>query len=175
VTENDRVSALLASELSYRWILLRMLEYCYQPRGYLAVQEYTLGLLNERVGIHTPDVLIKWLEDCGGLERIQIEGTGKWRTTLAGARAIDQFSRGLPLQHLLSTQPEYRQVYVEILKFCSQPRKRAEIEESLAGNITIQSSRLHPAYFIQELENHGGLEWSGQHWRTTPTAEGATE
>jgi hypothetical protein len=175
MTESDSVSALLTSQFTYRWILLRMLEYCSQPRSYLAMQECVLGLLKYKVGIHTPDVLLMWLEESGGLSLIQIDGEGKWQTTPAGTSAMDHFSLGQPLRDLISRQPEYHQVYLDILKFCSQPRKRSEIEKLLAGDVTIQHSRLHPAYFISGLENHGGLEWTGGHWVTTQAAKGVFE
>ena len=175
MTESDRVSALLASQLTYRWILLRMLEYCSQPRSHLAMQEYVRGLLKDKIGSHPPDVLLMWLEESGGLCRIQIDGEGKWQTTPAGTSAMEHFSKGQPLRDLLSTQPEYHQVYLDILKFCLQPRKRSEIEKSLTGEATLQRSRLFPAYFISELENHGGLEWIGGHWVTTQAAKGVFE
>jgi hypothetical protein len=172
MTENNRVSGLLASEPGYRWTLLKMLEYCAEPRSFLEVQEFVLGLLKGKVGIYTPDVLLQWLEETGGLEQSQIDGEGRWLTTPAGVEAIEAFGQGQPLRTLLTSQPEYSKVYLEILEFCSQPRRRQEIEEEIAGDSTIQSSRLHPAYFIDQLEKHGGLEWRGNRWQTTPDGKG---
>ncbi len=172
MTENNRVSALLASEPAHRWMLLKALEFCTEPRGFPEVREAVQSLLNEKVVVYSPDVLLQWLEESGGLELVQINEENKWLTTPAGTEAIEAFGRGLPLRILLSSQPEYRQVYLKILEFCSLPRKRQEIEEELAGEATIQRSRLHPAYFVDQLEKHGGLEWSEKRWRTTPDGKG---
>jgi hypothetical protein len=170
--ENTSLFRLLDSEISYRWTLLKILGYCGQPRSYLAVQEFVTGLLKEKAGIHTTDVLLKWLEETFGMERIQVEGQGMWQTTSAGAEALEQFSQDLLLHQLLSKQSEYRDVFLEILNFCKQPRNREEIEGVLAGNEILKREQILPAYFISELEKNGGLEWVEKRWHTTPDGKG---
>ena len=172
MTEKTPLSRLLDSELSYRWILLKILEYCVQPRSYLVVQEFVTDLLKEKAGIHTTEVLLKWLEESFGMQRIQVEGQGMWQTTSAGAKAVERFSQGLPLQQLLMEQLTFRDVFLEILYFCKQPRNREEIEGVLAGNEILKREQILPAYFISELEKNGGLEWVEKRWRTTPDGKG---
>ncbi len=175
MSETSPLSKLLASELQYRWILFRFLEFCEQPKTYLSVQEMALEHLKGKVVIHQPDVFLKWLEDAGGIERIKTEDGGQWATTAAGKEILAQFGPSRLLLNLLDANPDHRLIYLHILKFSLTPRKRVEIEESLKDHPILLRDRLHPAYFIQELERSGGLEWGGGHWVTTQAGKGVLE
>lgn len=172
MTDSNRVVALLDSEVANRWVMLEMLKFCTQPRRYPDIQDFTSRILEKKVGIHTPDVLLNWLDERGGLERVQIEDEAMWRITPAGIQAVEYYGQGQPLQKLISNHPEFREIYLKILEMCKQPCKREELEKALAEEPTLQRSRLHPAFFINELEKHGGLEWVDRHWLTTPDGKG---
>ncbi|MEM2369888.1 MAG: hypothetical protein QXH51_03155 [Candidatus Bathyarchaeia archaeon] len=68
----------------------------------------------------------------------------------------------------LLRDPEYGNIYREILKFCREPKTKDEIERFVLENLqaTYEKTKVWPAYFIWELEKTGGLRWEGK-WKTT--------
>ena len=74
--------------------------------------------------------------------------------------------------------PERRATFVRLLDFCRTPRKLADINQLLADDPALAPSqrtagqKLHACYFIDRLEEAGGLVWDGS-WVTTDAGKRA--
>jgi hypothetical protein len=171
-------------EPGYRRALYKILKYCETPRLISDVEHEIRVFPEMKTAIHEPHVLLGWLEDVGGIERvapgrgeeaeeeIEEETQEKWRTTQAGKKVAEMEAPHRKLLKLLAGEPSYRQIYVQVLDFCQSPRKRTEIEELLKGNPAMEKPQVYPSFFIEGLENTGGLEWIDNRWWTTEAGKG---
>lgn len=81
-----------------------------------------------------------------------------------------------PRRHLQGA--ERRATFVRLLDFCRTPRKLADINQLLADDPALAPSqrtagqKLHACYFIDRLEEAGGLVWDGS-WVTTDAGKRA--
>ncbi len=168
------VLARMSAAPSYSLVLYRALRYCEAPRTAGEIEQEMLSYPEMKTSVYPPVILLGWLEECGGVERLVVEKQeDRWRTTEAGRRAAELEAPAKRLRELLDSQPVYREIYTTILRFCKAPRERSEIEELLKGNPVMEKPKTYPTYFIQELEQAGGLEWVGK-WQTTEAGEGVT-
>lgn len=99
-------------------------------------------------------------------------------TTPAGCAACELLA---PEHRTLATiykVPERRATFVRLLDFCRTPRKLADINQLLADDPALAPSqrtagqKLHACYFIDRLEEAGGLVWDGS-WVTTDAGKRA--
>ncbi len=167
-----RLTSLLQSETRYRWVLIHILDFCAQPRSFAAVQEKFITELASMTAVHSPAVLLHWLEDAGGLQRVQVDGEEMWQTVPEALAALDDFRVERQLLNLFVEKPELEPAFRQILQYSVTPRTRQEIEALLAEDKVLEQQRLHPTFLIHELESHGGLEWIHKQWRTTAAAQG---
>lgn len=163
-----KILDLLSRERSYRLVFYKILKFCANPRATAEVEEEVLSFPEMKTAIHPPNILLGWLEEVGGIERVVVEEEEeRWQTTEAGKRVAEVEAPGKRLLELLSKEPVYSEIYIQVLMFCQAPRKRTEIEELLEGNPVMEKPKVYPTFFIQGLEEAGGLEWVDKHWRTT--------
>ena len=99
-------------------------------------------------------------------------------TTPAGCAACELLA---PEHRTLAASyqvPERRATFVRLLDFCRTPRKLADINQLLADDPALAPSqrtagqKLHACYFIDRLEEAGGLVWDGS-WVTTDAGKRA--
>ena len=93
-------------------------------------------------------------------------------TTPAGCAACELLAPEHRTLAAIYKVPERRATFVRLLDFCRTPRKLADINQLLADDPALAPSQrtagqtLHACYFIDRLEEAGGLVWDGS-WVTT--------
>jgi len=162
---------LISSEHCYRPVFYKTLKFCETPRLASEVEEEIISFPEMKTAIHSPDILLGWLEEAGGIERAVMEEEEGWQTTDAGKKVEEMKAPEKRLLELIAKEPVYSEVYTQVLKFCQTPRTRAEIEELLEGNPALEKPRVTPGFFVQSLEEARGLEWVSNRWRTTEVAK----
>ena len=165
----------ITRERPYRPVFYKTLKFCETPRSTSEVEEEVLSFPEMKSAIHSPNILLGWLEEVGGIERVVLEEEERWQTTEAGKKVAEVEAPGKRLLELLSKEPVYSDIYMQVLRFCQTPRTRTEIEELLQGNPVMEKPKVYPTFFIAGLEGAGGLEWVDKHWRTTEAGKGVLE
>ena len=99
-------------------------------------------------------------------------------TTPAGCAACELLAPEHRTLAAIYKVPERRATFVRLLDFCRTPRKLADINQLLADDPALAPSqrtagqKLHACYFIDRLEEAGGLAWDGS-WVTTDAGKRA--
>lgn len=166
----DNVLALLDNASGHRLVLLHILSLCVVAQTTPELDAATSDYLKGQLTVFTPATLRQWLLEAGGLERIEpVEGETRreaWRITAAGQIALGAMSLSRQLTGLLDSSPKHRQTYLSILRFCTTPRTREEIEEHLEGDPSVCPPKTYPSTFIAPLEEVGAIRWADK-WATT--------
>jgi len=163
----------IQAEPVYRAPLYKLLAFCTTARTAAEVESELAALPQMRTALHPPHVLLAWLENSGGLERLAAGQEIQWHTTRAGKRALDKLAPAKQLLELFAAESKYRDLYIEVLRFCDTPRTKGEIENLLQGNPVMEDPKVYPVFLIQGLEAAGGLEWDGK-WCATEAAKGVS-
>lgn len=104
-----------------------------------------------------------------------------WTTlarTPAGAQLYAAHLPQTTLHALLKEKPAYAEAFSALIWACSSEDgcSRAELESqlnalpALAPDTSTGRTRIYPQYFIDTLENAGGIEWRDGAWHATPAA-----
>jgi hypothetical protein len=187
----EKTKTLIASEPRYRLVIYKMLKFCEAPRSTSEVEQEALSFPEMKTAIHSPGILLGWLAEAGGVERVAVPARGstlpappetpgegeeetqeKWQTTEAGKQVAEMEAPQKRLLELIAQEPAYSEIYRQVIGFCQTPRQRAEIEKLLQGNPVMEKPKVYPTFFIQGLEEAGGLEWVDNRWRTTQVGKG---
>ena len=172
----NKIFNLISREHPYRLVFYKVLKYCEMPRISSEVEQQILLSPEMKTAIHSPSILLGWLEEFGGIKRIVVDGEDeKWQTTDIGKKVAEMETPRKRLLELVSKEPGYSGFYMQILRFCETPRTSVEIEDMFRGNTAMEQTRVHPTFFIQRLEDSGGLEWVDKKWRTAEAAKGVFE
>lgn len=79
----------IAADPYYEQLLCRLLEFCITPRTFTQIQLWMLPFPEIRAGSHSPDTLLQWLIEAGGIAPHDQDGDEVlWKTTEAGRSAI---------------------------------------------------------------------------------------
>ena len=176
-----RTAELLSREHAHRHGLRKMLMLCEVPRSTAEIESAVLAFPEMKVSIFSPTILLSWLTGTGGIERVVVEGAEaeeeevRWQTTAAGKKVIEREAPDRRLRELLDEQPRYRDIYLQVLRFCQTPRTRPEVESLLQDNPVMEKPKVYASFFLQNLEEKGGLEWVDSRWQTTEAGEGVLE
>ena len=165
-----KVHQRIISEPAYRIVLYKMLAFCQVTHSTTDIAEEMLSYPEMNVSLQSSQILLSWLIECGGMEEVVVAGMEEkdlmWRTTVAGKAVLDKYNSDDKLEELFIKEPTYRSVYLEVLSACVSPKTKSEIETMLLGNQILESPKVYANYFIETLENSGGLEWRDK-WQTT--------
>ena len=173
-----RVAALLSREPGYRSVLYKIMVLCEVPRTTTELEKAVLAFPEMEVPFLSPQTLLSWLTSAGAIEQVPSAGDPKaadgtkWQTTEAAKRVVEREAPRKRLRQLLAEQPKYRDIYLQVLRFCQTPRRRDEIDELLHGNPAMEQPRVFATFFVQNLEEKGGLEWVNRRWQTTEAGKG---
>jgi hypothetical protein len=163
----------ITGESGYRLVFYKILKFCETPRPTAEVEGEILSFPEMKTAIHSPNILMGWLEEVGGIERVVMEEEEeRWGTTEAGQKVAEMEAPVKRLLELMSKEPVFSEIYGQVLRFCQTPRTRSEVEEHLQGNPVMEESKVYPTFFMQGLEEAGGLEWVDKRWRTTEAGKG---
>lgn len=98
---------------------------------------------------------------------------GVWVATVAGCAAVDTVDDVAATQELLAKEPQYLNIYHEILDYCASEtygRSAKEIDNLVNDSPLLQEPRRYSGYFVSRLERQGALEWNGG-WCVTPAGK----
>ena len=157
-------------EPAYKTVLFKMLAFCQETHSSVDIAEEVYSYPEMKSSLQPVSLLLSWLIECDGIEEVVLadrEGKERmFRTTIAGKAVLDKEKSGDKIATLFMQEPAYVSVYWQILGTCVSPKTRAEIEAMLRGNPILESPKIYANYFIETLENAGGLEWRDK-WQTT--------
>jgi hypothetical protein len=170
VPENavKRLEQRIAAEPAYHSVLFKILVFCETPHSLSQLQEAAAAFPEMVNAAHTPSVLLGWLQEAGGMEKVargRQEET--WRTTPAGRRFAQEHAPAKKIAALFAAEPECQGLFKQVLEFCRRPRTLSEIDGLLDPIPRLEELGVRPAFFIERLEDAGGLEWIDKHWCTT--------
>jgi len=166
-TATAKVLQRITSEPAYRAALYKILDFCRTERSTAAIKEEVHSYPEMRLALQSPQVLLSWLVQAGGIELIEDEkGSQVFVTTQAGRNVVRLESPIRRIGHLLAQDLDYRDIYLQVLQSCLAPKTKGEIEAMLDGNPVLENPKVYPSFVIGKLEEAGGLEWDGK-WRTT--------
>jgi hypothetical protein len=141
-------------------ILYSILWFCAERHTMEDISAYFKKITQNRQPLHNCETYVSWLLNLNAVERID----KIFKTTPEGTTAVNNLSPAVRLSALFEKQPEFCDHFIEILHTCVEPKSREDLEE-LFDNVQT-STGFYSSYFTTELENAGGLVWTGK-WETT--------
>ncbi|MCJ7567470.1 MAG: hypothetical protein MUO58_08010 [Anaerolineales bacterium] len=163
---------LLFTHSEYRQVFYKILHFCMEPKSFMEVHDEIQSYPEIVTSLQPPNILLGWLEKAGGIEQITEEQEGKWETTEAGNQVAAQEMPTKKIQKLLFEETDLREIFLDVIDFCTTPRTLQEIKEEFKGRSILDERNVHPTYFIHTLEEFGGLVWEEKRWRTTDAGKG---
>lgn len=121
------------------------------------------------------DVTLSSEEYFDGQETVELEFLevadecpGLWVATSEGLEVVDEQDDAGEIRKLLAAEPEYLDIYHQILDFCTLDggRSAKEIDRLVNDSPLLEEPRRYSGYFVGRLERKGALEWRGG-WCTT--------
>ena len=194
-----RVVECLFNHPRHRELLYKALVHCQTERTEHAAEEFLARQPEAAQALQTPYTLLRNLAAAGGVtviahdaprcEQLRAEGLDddaladlvaerRVLTTPAGCAACELLAPEHRTLAAIYKVPERRATFVRLLDFCRTPRKLADINQLLADDPALAPSqrtagqKLHACYFIDRLEEAGGLVWDGS-WVTTDAGKRA--
>lgn len=158
----DRIEA----EHDARGVLYSILRFCKSGK---TTSEIVEQVRKESSGcmLQGTGTLITWLHDQGGLSLIsEKENRQVWRVTAEGLETVMKEDSLDKLNNLLKEEDSFRDLYIRILNICITPKTKNEIETFIEPLISEAHADIYPVYFIEALEDAGGIVWNGK-WQTT--------
>ena len=109
-------------------------------------------------------------EETVELEFLEVadERPGLWVATPEGLEVVDEQDDTGEIRKLLAAEPQYLDIYHQILDFCCEEggRSAKEIDRLVNDSPLLEEPRRYSGYFVGRLERKGALEWRGG-WCTT--------
>jgi DNA-binding transcriptional ArsR family regulator len=164
----NRIMTRIVAEPAYRWVFYKILKFCETPRPVSQVEEAMRSFPEMANSAHSSALLLSWLEQVGAIEKVFVgRDEGSWQTTPAGRKVAEEESPEKKILTLFSAEPACREIYKQVLNFCRTPRTRSDIEDLLDGKPRLEKLGVRPIFFVERLEDAGGLEWTQKSWCTT--------
>lgn len=109
-------------------------------------------------------------EETVELEFLEVadERPGLWMATPEGLEVVDEQDDAGEIRKLLAAEPQYLDIYHQILDYCCEEggRSAKEIDRLVNDSPLLEEPRRYSGYFVGRLERKGALEWRGG-WCTT--------
>jgi hypothetical protein len=157
----------ISAEPADKIVLCKILAFCESARSYPEIWHEVRAYPEMKTALQTPQVLLTWLVEAGGVEQVAAEEQEPtWRTTPAGRNVIRIEDPGDRLERLLAQDSVYREIFLQVLQLCIVPTSRSEIESMLNSHPLLENPKVYASYFVEALERARGLEWADK-WRTT--------
>lgn len=104
------------------------------------------------------------------------ERPGLWEATPEGLEVVDAQDDEGAIRELLGKEPQYLDIYHQILDFCCEPggRSAKEVDRLVNDSPLLQEPRRYSGYFVGRLERKGALQWQGG-WCTTAAGRAMIE
>lgn len=128
----------------------------------------TSGAAQEAPALHSEEYFDG--EETVELEFMEIadERPGLWVATPEGLEVVDEQDDAGEIRKLLAAEPQYLDIYHQILDYCCEEggRSAKEIDRLVNDSPLLEEPRRYSGYFVGRLERKGALEWRGG-WCTT--------
>jgi len=188
----DRVAAIVAlitKQPLHREILFRALGFCRERRDLPDIEREIASYPEFKYCAQDQYHLIGFLENAGGLERLELDAGGEvvtddrtaglsedeiddlvvsfaFVTTEAGTAAHEELDPGRRIRELLDDAPARTRASLRVLEFCHGSRTYQEIEDLLedpdAGLYEMaEEDAVHASFVVSGLEAAGALVWDG--------------
>lgn len=179
---------------AFRHVFFGIIEYCEQERTADELDAKFDELLEHRVSIYSNVALRRMLTNQGllecstsereaepGLDDVDEDGnlvvvpafTGTWKATEAALAYRAEHTPEIEIAKLIEEdEPDWAHTYITLLEFCEGGKPTADIDTLFAGDATLSKTSLYkneclyPGHYVGNLEDAGGLYWSGV-WETT--------
>lgn len=161
-----KIEARLMREKGYKQVFLEILKFCCGSKTFQQIQSQTSDWPSMKCAVIQLDVLLAWLVLDGALDAVKREEVNHYQTTEEGMQALQNWKPETKLSELIKNEPDRKQIYEYLLKYCKSPKTREEIETELTSTSLIEGHSVHPVFFIQRLEKVGALKWSERRWQT---------
>lgn len=184
----DKVSSAVLKQPLHREILYRTLLFCGEQRDLPDVEAEIATYPEFAHAAQNQYRLITFLVEAGGLERLELDEDGAvvtpeqkegltedeiddlvfsyaLITTDAGAAVAEALNPKRRIMEIFGLDPAYEATYVEVLEYCAEPRRIADIEallkdrSVLAFGRTASEQAIKPSFFVDQLERGGGIVW----------------
>lgn len=194
-TAEERTADLLQAMAPRRTVLLNVLSFCQEPQPVAQVNQLVDKLQENNASVYTAANLCSLLEKSGALDRITADGSPAdsieseprvvvvdgveyleagqpietfWRTTDAGAAAVEADKPLERLRELLDSDAAYRPIYKRVLSLCAAENGATtkSLGEAVDNDPLVQKPRFYVAHFIDRLEKCDALAWHAS-WVTT--------
>lgn len=179
----ERIKRRISAEPRYALALYRILEDCQNPVVFAQLASKISAYPEMALKIHEPATLVSWLVDAGALKELEgspddMDGEGNekdpaetiFATTEAGALVLAEREQEHDLDRLLSDE-SLGATCLRTIDLCSIPRKKKELEQTLAAEGLLDLGQRQVSFYLDKLERAGGIVWQDG-WRTTQ--KGAT-
>lgn len=136
-----------------------------------------------RLDMRTPRSYLNALYDAGAIDREALvcqeddsftasmpAKRFRWTVNEVGNRIIEDFSPTCRLRMLYMADVNLDDAYDAILFFCGTPRARRDVEKMLKEHELICDLNIATSYYLDRLEEAGGLVWENG-WKTTREGE----
>jgi hypothetical protein len=163
---------LMSTHGEYRQVFYKILRFCVEPQSFKRVQVEIHSYPEMETALQPTAILLRWLENAGGIEQSMEGEEGRWQTTEAGKNVLAQEAPMKKIKALLVDEEDFREIFLAMLAYCETPRTIAEINEEFKGNTILSEKKVYPTYFVHTLEEFGGLIWKDKRWRTTEAGKG---
>ncbi len=151
----------------HKVIFMKILSNCQEPKSFLRIQEIIHTFPEITNAILTPEVMLKWLEEDGGIQQVKLQEQFCWQTTPEGNFVLQQEAPQKKLAHLLKEEPDRKPVYLKVLDFCEKARTRNDVIEYLENEPILEKQQVFPTMFLQRLEKTGAIRWENSRWLTS--------
>lgn len=164
--QTDEVLKRVGAEPGEKSLLCKFLALCNPAQSLHGLAEALQTYPEMKTSMHTPQVYLRWLMDCGAIRTLGQESTLQYETTPAGTNALNKMRSGNCISELCAEDPQCRSGFLLVMHACQNGKARSELETILAEEPAVQAGTVYASYFIERLENIGAVEWVGS-WRTT--------
>lgn len=196
-SDAERIAKRIDSEPRHAAALLRLLDFCREPRRLDEIDARVGGYPEMRASAFPPRTILAWLVDVGGIEELPADPTAEgttdgitddaptcgdespadhahhvpcFQTSEAGLDAFATRLQGDALAELVLGDQALSPAYLALLDACAeQPRSRSFVERLLGEKAPLRDLGIYPSVLVDRLERAGGLTWD-EGWRTTPAA-----
>ena len=178
----------------FRHVFFDLITFCEQERSADEIDGKLDELLKHRISIYSNVALRRMLTDHGllkcttsereaepGVDDVDAEGNlilvpsfeGKWVATEAALKYRTQHTPEIEIAELIEEKdPDWATTYLKLLEFCEGGVPTSDIDKLFAEDPSLGKTSLYkneclfPGYYVGNLEDTGGLYWSGK-WETT--------
>lgn len=183
----ERSVAVMQAEVGHRIVFYKVLKLVGEHTDEDDLIPAIAALPEMHLDLRTPRFYLDALYDAGALDRETLvcqeddsfaapmpTNRFRWAVNEIGNRVLDDLSPTCRLHALHRADADLADAYDAVLSFCGTPRARRDVEKMLKERGLICDLNIAASYYLDRLEEAGGLVW-GKGWKTTEEGEAYLE